>query len=291
VGGGRVFEAKFIGRLVFVARTPLHVGGEREANVLYALRLRSRGALLIPASTWKGALRFLAERLAPTMQMEELERLALEKVTLSRSPRESTSKLLGDFEKALKGEDAGPFRHEDVRRVLEEVGYDLARLEDVQGALIDYLSHHCPVGRLFGNRVRAASLRPLDTLLPLRVQSRYGVGIDRKTGTAMEGALYRVETSLARVEVPMVLVGEVERRGSTPSRLLASLLEAVAEVGLAVGGRKSAGLGLLELKRSEFHVVELEQDAATRGALLADPFEAPAVDLDGFVKWLRGDKL
>jgi len=107
----------------------------------------------------------------------------------------------------------------------------------------------------------------------------------------MEGALYRVETSLAGVEVPLVLVGEVERRGSAPSRLLASLLEAVAEVGLAVGGRKSAGLGLLELKRSEFHVVELERDAATRGALLADPLEAPAVDLDGFVKWLRGDKL
>jgi len=288
VRGGRVFEAKFVGILTFTAVTPIHVGGRREGNVLYALRLRSSGRLLILASTWKGALRSLAERLAPTLQMEPLERLALERVTLSQRPEDSVKDLLGDFERALRGEDAGHFRSEDVRRVLEEIGYDLGRVEDARLALIEYLSYYCPVGRLFGNSVWAASVRFLDTLLPPAVQSRYGVGIGRRTGTVEEHVLYRVETTGARIEVPLVVVGEVEARGSTPSRLLASTLEAVRELGLSVGGRRSAGLGLLQLTGARFHVVELGRGGDERGALLANPLEAPAMDLGEFARWLRG---
>lgn len=282
-----VFEAKFVGKLMFTALTPIHIGSQREANVLYALRLRSLDGLLIPASTWKGLLRSLAERLATTIQMETLERLALERITLSPEPRRSIEDLLDDFRRALRGESAGPFDSGDVRHVLLEIGYgELSRLEDEKGALVEYLSYYCPVGRLFGNQVRAANIRFLDTLLPPRVQSRYGVGINRKTGRIEEHVLYRIETSEGGIEVPLVILGEVER--GTPSKLLASTLEVIRKVGLSVGGRKSAGLGLLELRYAKFHVVELGKGGDERGALLANPFEAPAMDLSEFVKWLRG---
>jgi len=284
---GAVFEAKFLGKLMFTALTPVHVGGQREANVLYALRLRSLDRLLIPASTWKGLMRSLAKRLATTIQMEALERLALERVTLSPEPRHGVKGLLDDFKRALRGEPAGPFDPKDVRRVLWEIGYEEpSRLEDEEGALVEYLSYYCPVGRLFGNQVWAASVRFLDTLLPPRTQSRYGVGINRRTGRIEERVLYRVETSGVGIEVPLVVMGEVE--GGTPSRLLASTLEAIREIGLSVGGRKSAGLGLLELRHAEFHVVELGKGGDERGAMLANPLEAPAIDISEFVKWLRG---
>ncbi|MEZ0345912.1 MAG: RAMP superfamily CRISPR-associated protein, partial [Infirmifilum sp.] len=62
------YEMKFIGRLSFTARAPIHIGGVREGNFLYILRL-SDGRLIIPASSWKGALRALAERLATSMPL------------------------------------------------------------------------------------------------------------------------------------------------------------------------------------------------------------------------------
>ena len=65
---GATFKAKFVGLLTFRSEGPIHVGKGREGNVLYALRLPD-GRLLIPSSTWKGALRSLAEKLAPTLPM------------------------------------------------------------------------------------------------------------------------------------------------------------------------------------------------------------------------------
>ena len=75
-------RAKFVGILKLKAKGPVHVGRSREANVLYALKLPS-GDSVIPASTWKGALRSLAEKLAPSLPlrdnpMSDIERLRSE---------------------------------------------------------------------------------------------------------------------------------------------------------------------------------------------------------------------
>lgn len=282
------YQVKFVGLLCFTVRTPIHVGGFREANVLYTLKLA--GSPLIPSTTWKGTFRALAERLAPTMRMSEVERLAVEKVAFSKNSRESVRDLVDAFLKALQGTACPPFDPADVRRVLLNLGYreeELAALEDPAWALTEYLAYYCPIGRLFGNIARAGSVRFLDTLLPPAVQRRPGVGIDRKTLTAKEGVLYQVETTRAGIEVPLVIVGEVDELGSTAARLLASILETVSEVGLSIGGRKSAGLGLLELGKAEFHVVKPAEDKGGLG--LANPLKSPAISLQDFAKLLRGD--
>ncbi|MEM0087388.1 MAG: RAMP superfamily CRISPR-associated protein, partial [Thermofilum sp.] len=257
------YEVKFVGKLQFTARTPVHVGGVREANVLYALRLRSLGRLLVPSSTWKGAFRAIAEKLAPSMPLSEVEKLAVERVALSSEPKSSVKDLLEGFGRALRGEETPPFKPDDVKRVLLSIGYseeELRAPEDPAWMLVEYLAYHCPIGKLFGNQVRAGSVRFLDTLLTAQTQRRPGVGIGRKDLRVQEGVLYTVETTEAEVAVPLVMVGEVERLGSPSAKLLASTLEAVKEVGLSIGGRKSAGLGLLQLESAEFHVVKLAED-------------------------------
>ncbi|MEM2275393.1 MAG: RAMP superfamily CRISPR-associated protein [Thermofilum sp.] len=283
------YEAKFVGKLQFTARTPVHVGGAREANVLYALRLRSLGRLLVPSSTWKGAFRAIAEKLAPSMPLSEIEKLAVERVALSSEPKSSVKDLLEGFGRALRGEEAPPFKPDDVKRVLLSIGYSEEQLrapEEPAWMLVEYLAYHCPIGRLFGNQVRAGSVRFLDTLLTAQTQRRPGVGIGRKDLRVQEGVLYTVETTEAEVAVPLVMVGEVERLGSPSAKLLASTLEAVKEVGLSIGGRKSAGLGLLQLESAEFHVVKLAEDKG--GVGLANPLKTPAVKLEDFLKLLRG---
>ncbi|MEM0460513.1 MAG: RAMP superfamily CRISPR-associated protein [Thermofilaceae archaeon] len=279
---------KFVGKLQFTARTPVHVGGAREANVLYALRLRSLGRLLVPSSTWKGAFRAIAEKLAPSMPLSEIEKLAVERVALSSEPKSSVKDLLEGFGRALRGEEAPPFKPDDVKRVLLSIGYSEEQLrapEDPAWMLVEYLAYHCPIGKLFGNQVRAGSVRFLDTLLTAQTQRRPGVGISRKDLRVQEKVLYTVETTEAEVSVPLVMVGEVERLSSPSAKLLASTLEAVKEVGLSIGGRKSAGLGLLQLESAEFHVVKLAEDKG--GVGLANPLKTPMLSLENFMRLLR----
>ena len=282
--------AKLVGVIEFRAVTPIHIGGDKEANVLYTLRLPD-GRLLVPSSTWKGALRALAEKLAPKLQLSGLEKLAVERVTPAQSSDEARRMvreggLLDEFKDALGGKQTANFDPADVKEKLTSVGYDLRRIEDEEWALVTYLSLYCPVGKLFGNWARAGSLRLLDTLLPASTQRRPGVGINRKAGTVQEHVLYFVETSEAGLSVPLVLAGEVEARGSTPARLLSSLLRAVEAVGLNVGGRKSAGLGLLLVEKARFHAFEVGAASDTCGELLANPFKAPSMTLQEFAEWL-----
>jgi CRISPR/Cas system CSM-associated protein Csm3 (group 7 of RAMP superfamily) len=287
-------KAKFVGLLSFKSEGPIHVGGIREGNVLYALRLPD-GRLLIPASTWKGAFRALAEKLAPTMSMDGLENLAV-KIVMPAQRQEEAAKwvegdLVDEFRAALERKSSRVFDPADVEEKLLSLGYstDPNLIEDPRLALVHYLCLYCPVGRLFGNWARAGGLRFFDTILTSDTQRRPGVGIDRRTGTVQEEhrALYYVETSEAGLKVPLVLAGELEGRGDAPARLLASTLEAVEAVGLSVGGRKSAGLGLLSLQEARFHAFELGVGGDADGAFLANPLRAPSMSLKDFAAWLR----
>jgi len=288
-------RAKFVGILKLRARGPVHVGHSREANVLYALRLQN-GDLVIPASTWKGSLRSLAERLAPSLPMSDIERLAVETVARAQDPSDARKRvrekegLVDDFRKALEKQPQKRFDQRDVEEKLLSLGYDLQRIDDKEWVLVQYLSLYCPVGRLFGNWALAGSLKFFDTVIRSGSQRRPGVGINRKTGTVQENVLYFVETSDAYAAVPLVLLGEVEAPGSTPAKLLASVLEALSEVGLNIGGRKSAGLGLLELESAEFYSFEPGKGKDERGALLANPRAAEKMDLRTFIEVLRGER-
>jgi CRISPR/Cas system CSM-associated protein Csm3 (group 7 of RAMP superfamily) len=287
-------KAKFVGLLSFKSEGPIHVGKAREGNVLYALRLPD-GRLLIPASTWKGVFRALAERLALTMPMDGLEKLAVEMVMPAQRQEEAAERvgrerdLVDEFRAALEKRSSRVFDPADVEEKLLSLGYstDPSLIESLELALVHYLCLYCPVGKLFGNWARAGAIRFFDAALASGTQRRPGIGISRGMGTVQENALFCVETSEAGLGIPLALAGEVEGRGSTPAKLLASMLEAVGRVGLSVGGRKSVGLGLLSLQEARFHAFEIGEGQDESGALLANPLKTPPMSLVEFLAWLR----
>ncbi|MGC8987954.1 RAMP superfamily CRISPR-associated protein, partial [Infirmifilum sp.] len=257
--------AKFVGIINFVADTPFNIGGRREANRLYTLRLNDR--LLIPASTWKGAFRSIAEKIARTMSLTGVEKTAVEVAASAHDVSElignitrSHADLLEKFKTELENREWSQFPEAD--KVLRELGYrdeDLAS-ESPEWLLAQYLLYHCPIGKLFGNWVRAGSLLFTDTLIQSKLHTRPGVGIDRASGTVKEDVLYFVETSTPGLKVQLILIGDIDARASTPSTLLARTLQAIKTIGLSLGARKSAGLGALSMLSAEFHTVELGKD-------------------------------
>jgi len=287
------FEAKFVGVLEFESEGPLHIGGDRWGNVLYLLRLPD-GRVLIPATTWKGIFRNLAKKLAPSLPLSGIEKLAIERVSLTESlthKREKVRDLLDVFKQVLKGQLNPLLDSAEVRRVLAKIGYEEEELEnpeDLAGMLIRYLEYYCPIGRLFGNSVRAATVRFFDTIINTTIMRRPGIGINRSTGGVMEDLLYFIESTAPNVKIKLVMIGEIWRRGDSPSRLLASILETVKTLGINVGGRKSVGYGLCTLKNSYFHVIELSKDRDKFGELLANPLKTDPLSLEAFTSWLRG---
>jgi len=289
LGSRMEFEAKFVGVLEFITYGPLHIGGERVGNELRLLRLHD-GRLLIPASTWKGAFRSLARKLALSLPLSSVERLAVERVSDPASKLENVKDLLEDFKKALRGVPNSLFEPGDVLEVLREIGYDeeLKEPEDPAGMLVSYLEYYCPVGRLFGNGVHSASTRFSDTLLEVATARRPGIGIERRTGKVRNDVLFFVESIPPGTVVKLVMVGEVRRKGDNASMLLASLLKAVDALGISIGGRRSAGYGQLNLRGCHFYVVEFRKDRDKFGELLANPFRSDRLDLNSFTSWLRG---
>jgi CRISPR/Cas system CSM-associated protein Csm3 (group 7 of RAMP superfamily) len=240
-----------------------------------------------------GAFRALAERLALTMPMDGLEELAVRMVALAQKQEEAAERvgedLVEEFRAALEKRSSRVFNPADVEEKLLSLGYstDPSLIESLELALVHYLCLYCPVGKLFGNWARAGAIRFFDTALASGTQRRPGVGISREMGTVQENALFCVETSEAGLGIPLALAGEVEGRGSTPAKLLASMLEAVGRVGLSVGGRKSVGLGLLSLQEARFHAFEIGEGQDESGALLANPLKTPPMSLVEFLAWLR----
>lgn len=208
---------KAVAVLTFRLRDPLHIGTGEFGAVRRILRVGD-GAL-IPSSTWKGALRSVAERLARSMldELTGLERLALacyrestggtaysfDEEHLRRAFGQQTAARMeeeyrrakGEFARNLRGQVEAYLRGEGLDgvgrelRTLLDIGYrpeELAKFrtsfdEDdrIDEVFAEYLACWCPIGRLFGNRVLAGKVRVLDTLL---VPDR----VDLKPGVAID---------------------------------------------------------------------------------------------------------
>jgi len=314
---------KTVAVFTFRVRNPLHIGTGEFGAVKRILRIGD--GVLIPSSTWKGAIRNVAEKLARGMiaQLGGLERLALAcyreesgeiRYELDRGHLE---RLFGHERAALIEEEYRRAR-EEFKRILREqleiyfrgdgldgIGNELRTLLDIgyrpedltdhrrfqlDEAFAEYLAYHCPIGRLFGNRVLSGKVRPQDTLLmPERIELKPGVGIDRRSGKVSEGHLRFLETIPPGTEVKLTLVADNLFPGDADSRLMAGVLEWIKDLGLQIGAGKSTGLGLLELESGEVWHWELGGDADSRGAVLANPFRSGLrpMDVKAFVSLLR----
>lgn len=296
-------ETKVIGVIIFKADSPLHVGAGGDGTLRTFFRLPT-GELAIPCSTWKGAFRRVSEKIARTMQFTGIEGLAVKLYRegprgITYSSGDEFEMFVDEFLKALNGEDSslvgdGP---EKLREISRELGYSDEEIERIKRREVsanelaeNYLALHCPISELYGNRIIAGKLKFLDTVLgKLEVKVRPGVGIDRSTRKAKGGILYRTQVLDRGLKVKLTFIADNLIPGSSSSKLFASTLKFIRELGISIGARKSTGLGALNMVEGKFYVLNLREDAEKDTMLIGNPLKKVSPqNLEGFLRWLSG---
>ncbi len=271
---------KLVGKIIFRARTSLSVGVGGEEMLRQVLRVGD--SVVIPATTWKGAFRSIAERLAKSMELQGVEGLAVKlyqetEKGIIYTPTAHSSEwetFLLEFENILNNQEVQTpkFRldREDLTRFLNDM-YVAPDEADIKEKAERYLAYNCPIGRLFGNHVLAGKVRFIDTVLDIK-QTHYrpGIGIDRPTGKVKENLLYYIESIPSGTEITLRFVADNLLPGKTDTVLFDNTLEYIKELGIQIGMRKSAGMGLLEVLDIKKQEIDLKSD---NGSMIVRPFQ------------------
>ena len=300
-------ENKIVGMLEFKVESPIHIGAE-EAEARRSF-LNVGSDLLIPSSTWKGTFRSLSEKIAKNMNFNYPSSLAIKlyhegKSGIEYKPTEEVGKKeFDEFESELKGVFKGSgsknikFSIEDINKLIDELGFsdmrNLLEKED-EGVWKKFteaiLAINCPIGKLYGNRYMASKVRFLDTFITEpKVHERPGITIERKSGKVRENSLYFTEV-YAGEYIKIVFIGDNLKQGEDDSRIFASTLNYIKELGINVGGAVSRGLGYLKFENAKFYVLSLKEGKYENRILdLARPFKhTTPMKIEEFIKWLTG---
>ena len=280
-------------KLVLRAEYPVRTGPAEEGEALRRLLRLSDGRLILLGTSLKGAFRSLAEAIAKgsefeKLQIEEPYRTALD----AHSERErAIVHLTREVEGRVKPLFAS--RRREIEALAKMLRYDLELPEDRRAVEELYLAIHCPIDALFGSPSVTGKLRVCDAILGGSIEFRPHVGINRARGVREERALFADEVLCPGTELPFLLWADNLKPEAYDSLLLAATLEAVAKLGLQVGGGKSTGHGLLRLdeEASEFYVIEFGKLPTCEDIVkaISNPMsEEFRVSLGELIEWLRG---
>jgi CRISPR/Cas system CSM-associated protein Csm3 (group 7 of RAMP superfamily) len=263
-------------KFIFEAETPVSVGIGGEEVLRQVLRIGHW--IVIPSTTWKGAFRAIAERLAKTMELDGLERLAVKLyretqkgiVYTPQDTDQDWETYLSEFKSVVNG---NPIQNpqyvlkpQEVTQFLNDVYVDIEEVKKAKDGYEKmaegYLAYNCPIGRLFGNHVLAGKVRFMDTIIDVKqTHFRPGIGIDRKTGKVREGILYYIESIPSKTEISLRIVADNLTSGETDTTLFNNTLDYIQKLGLQIGTRKTAGMGLLSLKNIQKIDLDLKSDS------------------------------
>jgi CRISPR/Cas system CSM-associated protein Csm3 (group 7 of RAMP superfamily) len=267
---------KLLVKFIFEAETPVSVGVGGEEVLRQVLRIGHW--IVIPSTTWKGAFRAIAERLAKTMELDGLERLAVKLyretqkgiVYTPQDTDQDWETYLSEFKSVVNG---NPIQNpqyvlkpQEVTQFLNDVYVDIEEVKKAKDGYEKmaegYLAYNCPIGRLFGNHVLAGKVRFMDTIIDVKqTHFRPGIGIDRKTGKVREGILYYIESIPSKTEISLRIVADNLTSGETDTTLFNNTLDYIQKLGLQIGTRKTAGMGLLSLKNIQKIDLDLKSDS------------------------------
>jgi len=291
---------KLIGCIAFKPEATLHIG-TGGWGVRREILKTSNGRIVIPASTWKGAFRQIGEKVAKTLSLHGLEKLAADSYV--ENDRGITYKIkdeyLEKFVKALRGEgDFFGLTKAEITRLLQQLDYTQDEVEKIEKddkglrkkeaeeALGKILALYCPIVRLFGNITVTGKLKFLDTITPYTLYMKPGVGIDRRSGTAKEDQLYYLEAAYVNSNILLRFIADNIEPRKPDAILLGSILQYVEKLGLQIGARKSTGIGCLTMTEAKFYLVELSKDKDGSG--LANPFKfGNKMDFKQLLAWLE----
>ncbi len=221
--------------------TPLHIGsGSGSAETDSTVVKYFNDQPYIPGSSFKGVLRSTVERLAPALGIA------------------GSCILFGDDECGKRID-----KELKTREVRNE------RFKDEQEYMKFILENICPTCRLFGCTYLASKIQ-VDDLLPqsssLKTEIRDGVGIDRDTGTAVDGVKYDYEVVPSTEKFSLKIIVENANEPEENSNDLLLLAIGLAEFtrGTKIGGLTSRGLGSCKLIDGKVYCLSLENTTKKR---------------------------
>jgi CRISPR-associated RAMP protein (TIGR02581 family) len=240
--------------------TPLHVGrgGTEFLNETIQFGVNGRTLPIIPSESIKGVMRSLATRLARHITFDSDVEASL------RYHRKDVHDVIGEEVKEIE------VKAEGLRDLFEPQQWDEVKDKKVEL----YLSIHCPICRLFGSRYIAGKLLFHDGIptTEAHLSTYTGISINRKTRTIEKGRLFKIQYIAPTNNLFFKTVIIVDNIQGTPeAKLLALLLECIINEGLKLGGQKSRGFGLMELKRNiepEVKYVEFNTEPVNRNEKL-----------------------
>lgn len=114
----------------------------------------------------------------------------------------------------------------------------------------------CPICRLFGSQVMASKIQIKDATLigDTPIEIRDGVAINRDTGTTVDGKKYAFECVSAGAKFEFLMT--IDNLEPQYEPLIKLLINALERGEIILGGRKSIGLGEVELIDTEIYKVD-----------------------------------
>lgn len=244
--------------------TPLRISSGYASDTTDAPFMRSfDGTPYIPGSSLRGAIR------------SEVERIL---VAVGKDTAEIRSCTL--FEKDSCDE--------KIRNCLDEAKKN--EKPPIDDKLIKQLAekHLCDVCKLFGSTVYASRLIIEDAVpktsgieaAKSRLRIRDGVGIDRDTGSAVDGAKFDYEVIDPGADCPLFCFRMVAENVTDPDRKLIDLILNLLKQGLYVGGKRTGGLGQVKL-REDYDVTGFKDPMSLWTALVANE------KIDKSIEWRK----
>ena len=215
----------------------------------------------IPGSSLRGAIRSEVERVLAGVGEEEA---GIRSCALFE--KNSCDKEIRKHLDEIKENEEPPINDELIKQLAEE--------------------HLCDVCKLFGSTVYASRLIIEDAVpkatgieaVKSRLRIRDGVGIDRDTGSAVDGAKFDYEVIEPGAGCPLFCFRMVAENVTDMDRKLIDLILNLLKQGLYVGGKRTGGLGQIKLKE-DYDVTGFKDPVALWAALAANE------KIDKSIKW------
>ncbi|RLB95643.1 MAG: CRISPR-associated RAMP protein [Deltaproteobacteria bacterium] len=219
--------------------TPLCISSGRASDDTDAPFMRSfDGVPYIPGSTLRGAIRSEVERIIAMVG----DAAGLKTCTL--------------FEKGSCAEKARVFLLK-----LEEEERDEGENKTKDERIAEFAEKElCDVCKLFGSTVYASRLifedaQPVSGEIHNRI--RDGVGIDRDTGAAKDGAKFDYEVIEPSENSPFFGFKMVAENVNSQDKKIINLILSLLKHGLYVGGKRAGGLGKIRLRETDNRVCKV----------------------------------
>lgn len=249
----------FKGHLVM--QTALHIGGGRVtlSNSDSPIVLTPEEKPYIPGSSFKGALRSTVEKLVPCLpdsaKLRSCGLLELSRDAIKNMKRDDLDKLCPTI------------RQYDIQDRLQQATTP-QEAEKITREIYEKLCHTC---RLFGSPYAASHINVNDLYLAKNernedewswsgvVQVRDGVGIDRDSETARDGAKYDFEVVPSNAVFALSIT--VENATKEDLQLFSVGLSEFVNGSGMIGGKRSRGLGACILTDLQVSSLELDEES------------------------------